>query len=156
MPLLSLYWLSSLPLSAVRSCQIAIALRPRLRPNSIASWNSSQSLRDRRWGEFFCFRAARCRSPPGGHLLWPVLPVIAVPIHPALALRFRRPSGRHRRSRDARRSLARSAATTIPAVPARSLVVSFLRSRRCSCRRRLLCLTSESTSPDPFSLAGFG
>src|SRR5450759_3675897 len=48
------------------------------------------------------------------------------------------------------------AAATIPAAPARRLVVSFARSRRCSHRRRVLALTSELTSWfSGLSLAGF-
>src|SRR5450759_4367694 len=48
------------------------------------------------------------------------------------------------------------AAATIPAAPARLLVVSFARSRRCSHRRRVIALTSELTSWfSGLSLAGF-
>src|ERR1700730_4968489 len=74
---------------------------------------------------------------------------------PADALRSLPPSGTHRLSRDAPRSPARCAAKAIPVVPGLPLVVFFLRSRRCSYRRRLQCLAPESTSRALFSLAGF-
>ena len=48
-----------------------------------------------------------------------------------------------------------AAAKAIPVVPGLPLVVFFLRSRRCSYRRRLQCLAPESTSRALFSLAGF-
>src|SRR5438128_3466566 len=81
---------------------------------------------------------------------WPVLPAVAVPTSAADALRSQPLSGRHRRSPDAPRSLARCAAVAIRVVPGLLLVVFSLRSRRCSYRRRLLpCV--EINVPEPHS-----
>src|ERR1039458_4015292 len=65
-----------------------------------------------------------------------------------------RPSDSYRLSPDAPRSLARCAAMAIQAVPGK-LVVFYLRSRRCSHRRRLQCFMSESTSQASFWMTGF-
>src|SRR6266404_2486161 len=60
---------------------------------------------------------------------WPVLPAVAVPTSAADALRSRPLSGRHRRSPDAPRSLARCAVVAIRVVPGLSLVVNRARLR---------------------------
>jgi hypothetical protein len=86
---------------------------------------------------------------------WPVLKVVAGSTHAAAALRSLPPSGRHRLSPGAPRSPVQCAVKASPDAPGLSLVVVFLRSRRCSCRRRLQRLTPESTSRASFSLAGF-
>jgi len=58
----------------------------------------------------------------------------------------RLPSDRLPRFPDGRLWPSQCAAATIPVAPARSLVVFFARSRRCSHRRRVLALASALTS----------
>jgi hypothetical protein len=67
----------------------------------------------------------------------------------------RPPRGRLRLFRDAHRSPARSVVMTIRAVPVQGFVVSFLRSKRCSYRRRLQSPSSLSTSQALILMAGF-
>jgi len=94
---------------------------------------------------------------------WPVLPV-AGPKHRVPVQQCRPLSSTRFRFLDARRSLARSAAGTSPDALTLLLAVFSLRSRRCSCRRRVHCPPSNQrpgiTSRWPIlrwpSLAGFG
>ena len=57
------------PFSDTRSCQIAMALRPRLRPSSIASRNGSQKLVDGMGLGFSASEALPLHAKPGGHLV---------------------------------------------------------------------------------------
>ncbi len=136
---------------STKSCQIAVALRSRLRPSSIASWNGFTGASG--WNGLGTFRlgdlssARQTRWTPR----WPDLPAVVDPMHPTVALRSPRPSDSCRLSPDVPQSLARCAAMAIQAVPGQLPAVFCLRSRRCSYRRRLQCLMSESfTTPRRF------